>query len=324
MVDAAYEKIIYCRKNLFLLPSGAAGKSFVREAERLISTWNSGSLKLHDISLKLVMIMPGHLLQKPSFKSTSKEHALCLVRRLQLWEQRDFDELLRECRTIKSTLTATRKTSNEQLSKTFASLIFRGKVNAALRLIDDQSSGGVLPLNDEVYQVPRRKHPAAKKEDCSVMLQGKLPSVDTTLFANIDEATISKASMKTNDAADPSGLDALGWRNILVSRNYGDAGSDLRTSIALMARNLATQTVDVKNDETTCLDAYLWCRFIPLDKNPGVRPIGIGEVLRRIIGKATIFTIQPDIIDSAEELQLCAGQPAGCEAAVQAMLEMFA
>ena len=74
-----------------------------REAERLISAWNSGSQKLYDISLKLVMIMPGLLLQKPSFKSTSKEHALCLARRLQLWEQGDFDELLRECRTIQTT-----------------------------------------------------------------------------------------------------------------------------------------------------------------------------------------------------------------------------
>ena len=139
----------------------------------------------------------------------------CLARRLQLWEQGYFDELLRECRTIQATLTATRKFSNEQLSKTFTCLIFRGKVNAALRLLDDQSSGGVLPLNDEVYQDLRRKHPAAKKEDCSFMLQGVIPFVDQALFANIDDGTISKAVMKTNDAAGPLGLDALG----LVSRN---------------------------------------------------------------------------------------------------------
>ena len=124
--------------------------------------------------------MPGLLLQNPSFKATSKEHALCLARRLQLWEQGNFDELLRECRTIQSTLNATRKVSHEQLSKTFASLIIRGKVNAALRLLDDQSSGSVLPLNDEVYQDLQRKHPEAKKEDCSVMLQGEIPFVNAS------------------------------------------------------------------------------------------------------------------------------------------------
>ena len=57
VVNAAYEEIIYWQKNLFLLPSGAAGKSFVREAKRLISAWNSGSQKLYDISLKLVYII---------------------------------------------------------------------------------------------------------------------------------------------------------------------------------------------------------------------------------------------------------------------------
>ncbi len=55
----------------------------------------------------------------------------------------------------------------------------------------------------------------------------------------------------------------------------------------------------------------------------GVRPIGIGEVLRRIIGKAVIAEIKPDLIESAGSLQLCAGQQLGCEAAAHAMAEIF-
>ena len=54
-----------------------------------------------------------------------------------------------------------------------------------------------------------------------------------------------------------------------------------------------------------------------------MRPIGIGEVLRRIIGKSIISVIRPDIVESAGNLQLCAGQPAGCEAAAHAMEEIF-
>eukprot|EP00794_Sanderia_malayensis_P019270 gene19270-biopygen16155 len=65
------------------------------------------------------------------------------------------------------------------------------------------------------------------------------------------------------------------------------------------------------------------CKLIPLDKNPGVRPIGIGEVLRRIIGKAIISVIKPDILNSAGSLQLCAGTQAGCEAAAHAMHDIF-
>ena len=75
------------------MPSGAAGKSFVRETERLISAWNSGSEIFHDLSLKLVMTMPALLLQKPSFKSKSKDHTLSLTRRMDLWKKGDFDTL---------------------------------------------------------------------------------------------------------------------------------------------------------------------------------------------------------------------------------------
>ena len=45
--------------------------------------------------------------------------------------------------------------------------------------------------------------------------------------------------------------------------------------------------------------------------------------MRRIIGKAIISVIRPDIINSAGSLQLCAGQNAGCEAAVHAMNGLF-
>ena len=67
------------------------------------------------------------------------------------------------------------------------------------------------------------------------------------------------------------------------------------------------------------LEPFLACRLIPLDKNPGIRPIGIGEVLRRIIAKAVMRTFRSEIMDSVGCYQLCGGQRAGCEAAVHAM-----
>ena len=58
-----------------------------------------------------------------------------------------------------------------------------------------------------------------------------------------------------------------------------------------------------------CTAAFIpACRLIALNKNPGVRPIGICEVVRRIISKAILPITRGDIQDTAGSLQLCAGQ----------------
>jgi len=44
-----------------------------------------------------------------------------------------------------------------------------------------------------------------------------------------------------------------------------------------------------------------------LDKKPGVRPIGIGDVPRRILAKAILYIIGNDIQLAAGALQTCAG-----------------
>jgi hypothetical protein len=167
------------------------------------------------------------------------------------------------------------------------------------------------------------KHPAPQPADESTLIRGEVPFVDPAVFANIDEASVARAAMYTKGAAGPSGLDALGWRHILVSKNYGSTAKELRESIASMARNLATRKVEIRKDGSTGTEAYLSCRLIPLDKMPGVRPVGIGEVIRRIIGKTVAAAARSQIVECAGPQQLCAGQRSGCEAAVHAMTQIF-
>ena len=78
-------------------------------------------------------------------------------------------------------------------------------------------------------------------------------------------------------------------------------------------------------DEITdnLLEAYLACRLVPLDKKPGLRPIGVGEVLRRIAGKVVMSVTREDVKESCSEVQMFAGHEAGCEAAIHAMKEMY-
>ena len=76
--------------------------------------------------------------------------------------------------------------------------------------------------------------------------------------------------------------------------SVGDAIAHLCHALALVARRLCCSYVD-PND----LVAFVSCRLIALDKDPGVRPIGIGETCRRIISKAILATVGQDIIDAA-------------------------
>ena len=71
------------------------------------------------------------------------------------------------------------------------------------------------------------------------------------------------------------------------------------------------------------MEAFLACRLIPLDKNPGLSPIGIGEVLRQIAGKVVVAHFRTETVISVGSLQVCAGQEAGCESIIHEMHAIY-
>ena len=54
-----------------------------------------------------------------------------------------------------------------------------------------------------------------------------------------------------------------------------------------------------------------------------MRPIGIGELPRRIIARAVLSVLRDDVQDAAGSVQLCAGQIARVESAVHAVQKCF-
>ena len=79
-LNNAYGKIVYWRKNLFLPPTGAAGKDFINKLTRMINAWVYDT-PIKGIVLKALHVMPALLLQKPSKTSKSKDHLKSLERR---------------------------------------------------------------------------------------------------------------------------------------------------------------------------------------------------------------------------------------------------
>ena len=113
-------------------------------------------------------------------------------------------------------------------------------------------------------------------------------------------------------------MDADGWRSLLASNNFGTANSDLRKAFANVVKKLCTDLI-----KTQTIEALLSCRLTPLDKNPGLRLIRVGEVLRRIAGKVIVSVLKNDVIDCTGSLQVCAGQEAGIEAPVHSLNSMY-
>ena len=125
-----------------------------------------------------------------------------------------------------------------------------------------------------------------------MLLEGPVENISSVIFDEITSETILKAAIKTKGSTGPSLYDADDWRNILGSNLYGEDAEDLRKNLASLAKELCTNEVD----DPKSLEALLACRLIPLDKNPGLRPIGIGETLRRILGKAVMSVLKRDVL----------------------------
>ena len=71
------------------------------------------------------------------------------------------------------------------------------------------------------------------------------------------------------------------------------------------------------------MESLIACKLIHLDKNPGLRSIGVGEVLRRKSGKVVMMIGKQDVTKSAGSLQVCTRQEAGTEGAIRAAHDIF-
>ena len=187
-----------------------------------------------------------------------------------------------------------------------------------MKFLEKESSAGVHPLSNSILEELKSKHPPAAEIQPYTLLHGPIVDMRPYTFEFITEQDILKSAMRTKGSAGPSGLDAEIFRRILCSKNFSAVGKGLREEIATLTRNLLT-----KNYHPLFLETYIVSRLLPIDKNPGVRPIGVGETLRRIIGKTITKVLDQEIKDSAGPLQTCAGQNAGAEAAIHAMRSVF-
>ena len=96
-------------------------------------------------------------------------------------------------------------TQEQRQARTFAHLMFQGKVRAALRLVSDQCSSGVLNINQEivgtctpVLDLPKSKHPPAEQASSATLLppNDHSPEIHPILLEAITGDLIRSTSLR--------------------------------------------------------------------------------------------------------------------------------
>ena len=140
---------------------------------------------------------------------------------------------------------------------------------------------GVLKLDDHVpskegtscivREILLELHPTGKHPNheslLSISCQKSLP-FDPVLFEALDGALIQKVALRCRGCAGPTGLDAHAWKRMYTS--FKQASWNPCSATAGVACRICTKRVDPDG-----LTALVMCRLIPLNKCPGVRPIGV-------------------------------------------------
>ena len=139
------------------------------------------------------MVMPSLILQRTSNKWKPSEIKSHVERRLNFWKNKDIEGLLNETRRIQQGLPQRKKPqATEERAKIFAKLVLEGMVNAAIRLLDDDTSSGVLPFSANVIKTLRQKHRDAKPLNDTMMLHGLFNHVNDIIFDGVNTDLVRK------------------------------------------------------------------------------------------------------------------------------------
>ena len=222
-------------------------------------------------------------------------------------------------RTCAQYLTAAhREESEEHRAQNFHSLVLQGKLRTAVRWITDRETGGVLQpaerytnTGERVMEVLHTKHlEALPPTVASLDLYPDCPL--EIVLVDITNNTLTSVVGRLSGGDGPGGTDSVRLQNWLL--RFGAASGELRLIVTYFTEWLS-------NGQPTwyAYRAIMSGRLIALDKQPGVRTVGVGETWRRLMTKCLIWVTGQESKAACRTKQLAGDVEAGIEGGIHAM-----
>ena len=178
--------------------------------------------------------------------------------------------------------------------------------------------GGVLQpgerctkTGDRVLEVLRAKHPEAQTPTaaCLESYTGRPPELT---LADITDDPVTVVAGRLSGGTGPGGTDSVSLQHWLL--RFGVVSAELRLIVGDFVEWLGNG-----RPPWAVYQALMSGRLIALNKQPGIRPVGVGETWRRMMAKCLLKVAGPEAKTACGTTQLAAGLEAGVEGAIHAM-----
>jgi hypothetical protein len=245
-------------------------------------------------------------------------------RRLKLWTDGHYDALVQDIvgEAMRGAGSGRDRADEEIIARKYNAMVLDGKLRAAVRFATDRGGGGVLLPQDSctktgrpVMEVLRSQHPDTRipdLEDPHCIAFEHYDEVPVEIPTDCSSEDLETLALRMSGSAGPSSFDAVMLRNCLLW--YGRASGELRQELATWVEWLSNES-----PPWAAYRALMSRRLVALDKQPGVRPVAIGEIWQRCIAKGNLVGSGAEAKGTCGSVQLCAGLEAGIEGALHAV-----
>jgi hypothetical protein len=320
--QSLWQRTVQLAPTRYAVPKGAVGKRFL-----VILTREFCGVRERHWNSERPLLFAATILQTTPGVRRSRDIRRRLARRMDLWEQGCYVALVDDTEVeIRSRISSTRPRDEEAQARAFNARVLSGRLRSACRSLTSRDGGGVLQPDDKctktghpVVEVLRSKHPDLREPPSVGSETGAFEPYDvepTAIPVDITADDVESVATRLSGAAGPGGTDAVDLRNWLL--RFGKESAALREEMASWTAWLANG-----HPPWAAYRALMAARLVALDKQPGVRPVGIGEIYRRLFAKCLLKAIGSQATAACGNYNLCAGLPAGIEGAVHAVRSVY-